>query len=295
MSTVGAIKMHLNPETFNPDVIMASGQVFRMFKQDDLYYVYSADKALTFRPIDDDYYNWEFYSTPQDWARYWGFYFDLISDYNEYNKKIKRSKDEFLLKALEHSKGMRILRQDLWETLVTFIISQQNNIPKITKTVQILCDKFGTVDKHEIAMTGEFVEFHKFPTIEQICVLSVEELSDGTMLGYRAEYILKLAQDIQKRKFGLKKLSTLPYEEAIEKLQTVRGIGLKVSNCVALYGLHLMESYPIDTWMNKIIKEDYPQHPSTAEYLKYINSKFKGFQGYVQQIQFYYKRSLKNS
>lgn len=293
MQKVKTIQMTLNPETFNPDVIMKSGQVFRMYKQTDrleFYFAYSGDKAISFRKIKEGV--WNFYTTQEDWAKFWYFYFDLVTDYTVFNKKIQRSSDDFLKKSLEFSKGMKILKQDLWETMVTFIISQQNNIPKITKTVNLLCENFGTLEYHETDSVGSFRNYYAFPTVDQIANLSIEKLSDGTMLGYRAEYILKLAQDIQKRKFSLKKLPDLSYGEAIEKLQSVRGIGLKVSNCISLYGLHLMESYPIDTWMSKIIKDDYSQYESVPDYLEYINSKYKGFQGYVQQLQFFYKRNL---
>lgn len=290
MQKTKVITLQLDSEIFNPDTIINSGQVFRMFKNDGFYFAYSGNKAISFRKIQKNI--WNFYTTQEDWTEYWYSYFDLSTDYTEFNNEILKSNDNFLKNSLNFSKGMRILKQDLWETMVTFIISQQNNIPKITKTVNILCEKFGTPCYHEIDSIGSLRLYYTFPTVDQIANLSIEKLSGGTMLGYRAEYILKLAQDIQKRKFSLKKLSTLPYDNAIENLQTVKGIGLKVSNCIALYGLHLMESYPIDTWMSKIIKDNYSQYNSTSEYLRYINSNYKGFQGYVQQLQFYYKRNL---
>lgn len=290
MQKIKTIQMTLNPETFNPDTIIKSGQVFRMYKDGEFYFAYSGDKAISFKEIQEGV--WNFYATQEDWAKFWYFYFDFITDYTVFNKKILRGNDDFLKKSLEFSKGMRILKQDLWETMVTFIISQQNNIPKITRTINILCEKFGTLNYHEIDSVGSLRNYYAFPTVEQIANLSIENLSDGTMLGYRAEYILKLAQDIQKRNYSLKKLTTLSYEEAIKKLQSVKGIGIKVSNCIALYGLHLMESYPIDTWMAKIIENDYSQYSNTEDYMRYINTKYKGYQGYVQQIQFLYKRNL---
>lgn len=139
---------------------------------------------------------------------------------------------------------------------------------------------------------GTMKVYHAFPTVEQIANLSLSTLQTDTMLGYRAKYILTLVQDIKNGKFKVEELYNLRYAEAITKLKTIYGVGDKVANCIALYGLHLMESYPIDTWMQKIIEQDYPQYHTTEKYLEYINSKYEGFQGYVQQLQFIFKRNF---
>lgn len=273
-------------EAFNPEVIIQSGQVFRMWKHKETYYALSGDKSIWFQKIDCK--TWEFHTNLNDWINFWWDYFDFSSDYSGINTKIMNCSDDFLKKSLENSQGMRILKQDLWETIITFIISQQNNIPKIGKTISILCSKFGT--KHEA--TTEMIEYYSFPTAEQIANLRLSDLQNGTMLGYRAEYILKFAQAVQNEEINLNSLFSLNYEEAMRKLQTIKGIGLKVSNCICLYGLHLMESYPIDTWMSKIISQDYAQF-TQEEYLFYINSEYKSYQGYIQQLQFFYKRNFK--
>lgn len=285
------IQMYLPINSFNPEVIMKSGQVFRMIKDEEnfRYYAYSGDKAISFRNTHGDF--WNFYTSLNDWESFWIEYFDLPTNYSKFNTKIRKSKDKFLQNSLLLSSGMRILKQDLWETLISFIISQQNSIPKITKTINILCERFGTLDYFQTDSVGTLKNYYKFPTPGQISILSLSELQSGTMLGYRAEYILKIAQDVQNERFELNKLYSLNCEDAIKKLQTIKGVGPKVANCVSLYGLHLMESYPIDTWMEKIISEDYSQY-SSKDYMKYINSKYTGFQGYIQQIQFYFKRNF---
>lgn len=287
------IIMNLPREIFNPDIIIQSGQVFRMVKSDEplgWYYAYSGDKAVSFRNTHDC--EWNFYvSSYEDWD-FWQDYFDLGTLYSTYNGIIRKSKDKFLQKALSYAVGMRILKQDLWETMVTFIISQQNNIPKITKTVNILCERFGESKVFQADTVGTMKVYHAFPTVEQIANLSLSTLQTDTMLGYRAKYILTLAQNIKNGKFKVEGLYNLRYAEAMTKLKTIYGVGDKVANCVALYGLHLMESYPIDTWMQKIIEQDYPQCHTTEKYLEYINSKYEGFQGYVQQLQFIFKRKF---
>lgn len=284
------IDIKMPKERLNPDTIIKSGQVFRMYKlQSNVYVAYTGDSAVSFRWSDKNQ-SWQFFTSWKDWEDIWKPYFDLNTNYQKFNKAIMSSSDEFLKSALSHSEGMRILHQDLWETLVTFIISQQNNIPKIQKTVEVLCRNYGNVSWFSLP-DGTKQKFYTFPTAEQIADLSLPNFIDGSFLGFRAKYILNLARDVRKGTIDLNKMSSLSYLEAVEQLQAIYGVGPKIANCTTLYGLHMMESYPIDTWMKRIIEEDYSQY-SKEEYLKYINESYKGFQGYVQQLQFYYKRLL---
>ena len=281
MNTSVCIK--LTDSEFNPEVIMKSGQIFRMYKKSDgLYHVYSRDNAIVFK-YDQANKFWRFYVNQWDWQNFWVNFFDLETDYSVVNKKIMKSKDDFLKKSLEWGKGMRILHQDLWETLISFIISQQNSIPKIQKTIEILCKNWGS--KQSYVTPNGIQYFYSFPTPERIANLSLETLRDGTMLGYRAKYILNLSKDVKSNKFRLDKLLNKDYEETMKMLQSINGVGPKISNCVGLYGLHLMESYPIDVWMSKVITEDYPQFDTTKQYLQYINTDYKGFQGYILLLQ----------
>jgi N-glycosylase/DNA lyase len=112
---------------------------------------------------------------------------------------------------------------------------------------------------------------------------------DGTALGYRADYIKGISERVAAGMLDIEAISKLPYADAMEALLKIKGIGPKVANCIMLYGFHFMESYPIDTWMKKIISEDYSDYTKEA-YLDYINKEYPRFQGYVQQLQFYHKR-----
>lgn len=286
--------INLSKNEFNPDVIIESGQVFRMFKDADGYHAYSGNKAIAFRPMhtSDGKDWWEFQCSKEDWVSFWSDYFDLTTDYARFNRIIEHSNDEFLKNALNSASGMRILHQDLWETIITFIISQQNNIPKIKKTVEKLCFNYGNILSYPCGF-NKTKTFYTFPTAEKIANLRLEELQDGSYLGYRAKYILELARAVQKGRVDLTEIVSLNYTDALRELQTIKGIGPKVANCITLYGLHHMESYPVDVWMKRIIEEDYSEY-TEKEYLKYINGHYRGFQGYVQQLQFFYKRKMKN-
>lgn len=270
----------LEAEEFNPEVIMNSGQVFRMQVETkgadgipDTYSAYSGDNDVVFY-LNKDTDQWDFVCKESQWD-FWQNYFDFDTDYRRFNNTIRKSDDQFLKDALKDSFGMRILRQDLWEVFISYLISQNNNIPKIKKSIQILCDRYS--------------DGIHFPAAQVLAYVPEEELADGTALGYRASYISSVAGAVCDGKLDIESISRLSYDEAYAALIQIKGIGPKVANCIMLYGFHFMESYPIDTWMKKIISEDYSKY-SRDEYLSYINTAYLGYQGYVQQLQFYHKR-----
>ncbi len=273
----------LTAEEFNPEVIMNSGQVFRMKRETkgadgmpDTYSACSGDNDIYFY-LNRDKDTWDFVCEEKQWE-FWQRYFDFDTDYIAFNNKIRSSNDKYLKDALKDSFGMRILRQDLWEVFISYVISQNNNIPKIKKSIQVLCDRYS--------------DGIHFPKPETLAYIPETELMDGTALGYRADYIIGISKNVVAKELDIEKISKLSYDEAYRKLLEIKGIGPKVANCIMLYGFHFMESYPIDTWMKKIITEDCSSY-SKDEYLKYVNDCYSGYQGYVQQLQFYHKRKSK--
>ena len=273
----------LTAEEFNPEIIMNSGQVFRMRKETagadgmpDTYSACSGDNDVYFY-LNKEKDTWDFTCEESQWD-FWYSYFDFGTDYTSYNKLIRLSNDKFLKDSLKDAFGMRILKQDLWEVFISYVISQNNNIPKIKKSIQILCDRYS--------------DGIHFPKADVLAFIPEVELMNGTALGYRADYIKGISERVAAGMLDIEAISKLPYQEAMDALLKIKGVGPKVANCIMLYGFHFMESYPIDTWMKKIIAEDYSDF-NNKDYLNYINNNYAGFQGYVQQLQFYHKRSLK--
>lgn len=274
-------KKNLTAEEFNPEIIMNSGQVFRMKRETkgadgmpDTYSACSGDNDVYFY-LNKDEDVWEFVCEENQWD-FWQRYFDFETDYVKYNELIRGGNDKFLKESLMDAFGMRILRQDLWEVFISYVISQNNNIPKIKKSIQILCDRYS--------------DGIHFPKPETLAYIPEAELMDGTALGYRADYIIGISKQVVEGKLDILKISQMSYADAYGALLKIKGIGPKVANCIMLYGFHFMESYPIDTWMKKIITEDYSNYTKN-DYLEYINGSYSGFQGYVQQLQFYHKRN----
>lgn len=183
--------------------------------------------------------------------------------------------DAFLREAAAEAVGVQILTQDLWETLVSFVISQNNNIPRIKKLIVKLCDKFG----EEKEIDGR--TFHTFPTPEQ---LSGKNLS-GLGLGYRDKYVEKLAQNVADGRIDLNALEEMDTEKARTYLKSIYGIGNKVADCVLLFGLHRVEAFPVDTWIRQVIDEHYGG--------KFPIEHYEGHAGIIQQFIFYYMQQNK--
>ena len=253
-----------NPAYFNLQTIMNSGQCFRIFEpRPDVYDVLSMDKWV--RVYHAAILNMYTFDCPDADDLYWKTYFDLDQDYQIYFDTIYNSNDSFLKSAADYGSGMRILRQSYWETIVSFIISQNNNIPRIKKSIEMFCWKFGK------PITKYGITRFSFPYKSDLMNIKLEDLSD-LGLGYRDKYI-----------YGVCVCSPSLLEP--DKLLKVPGIGPKVASCIRLFGCHEMDKYPIDTWIKKLINEIYEGHFDATPY--------SGFKGFIQQLQFYYYRHLK--
>ncbi len=177
----------------------------------------------------------------EDFHNIWKSYFDLDNDYNEIRKEISELCPK-LVCALESMDGIRILAQEPWEALCSFIISQNNNIPRIKGIVTRLCEGFG-----EKGENG-----YSFPSAERIAQCSTEELAP-LRAGFRAAYISDAARKISERKIVLEDMYTMPMDECRKKLMEIKGVGPKVAECTLLYGLHRLDAFPVDVWMKKAL------------------------------------------
>lgn len=226
-------------------------------------------------------------------------YFDLETNYEKEISSLVRTsliEDKFACDSIEAGKGIRILRQDLWETLVSFIISQRNNIPKIKKSIVKLCDVAGSSaevpnpEKFGMPYLYRSESLMMFPTPEQV-VKHQGEIRENCSLGYRSDYIIKLASDVSlfnqrnvsKTYTGC--LENLSKDAQMATLLNIRGVGPKVANCVMLFGLHRLENFPIDVWVERISNTYYNGKIDPKKYGKYA--------GLIQQYMFYNIRNTK--
>ena len=207
----------------------------------------------------------------------WREYFDLAADYRAIRCGIDPDSDPFLYKAAESEKGIRILRQDPWEITVSFIISQNRNIPAIKRSVEALCRLAG--DEH-IDSRGE--TFYSFPNPEAVLSLSEDTLS-RCRLGYRDKYVIAAAKAACESVFSPERMGTMPDEELNRALTELYGVGPKVASCIALYGFHRLDAFPVDTWIRKALRNEYPDG--------FPFERFRPYNGVLQQYIFAYYRN----
>lgn len=260
-------------ENFSLKDILDCGQSFRFKQQEDesfegvvgnrLIKVKQNGTDLVFYNCDVDTYK----SSIEN-------YFALDIDYN--NIKQILSQDETLKKTIEYAPGIRVMNQDLWETLCTFIISQNNNIKRITGIVDRFCSLYGT------QLPG-FDDLYMFPTCDQIACLTVEDMAP-LRAGFRAKYLIDAAQKVQIGQVDLEKVISSDIEQGREILQKIYGVGPKVAECTLLFGAKKAEAFPIDVWMKRAMSELFPD--GLPEYaLQYA--------GIAQQYIFHYARMMK--
>jgi N-glycosylase/DNA lyase len=189
--------------------------------------------------------------------------------------------DGFLKEAAGYGYGIRILRQDFFEMMISFIISQNKNIPAIKNCIEALCRKYGAPITDGVP--GDF-EAYAFPTPEALAVAGKEELR-SLKVGYRDAYILSAAQAVVQEILQPDQLRGWSDIQAKKALMEIHGIGEKVANCICLYGLHHIGLFPVDVWIKRIFKEIYQEafHPNLYE----------GYMGIIQQYMFYYMRNRK--
>lgn len=248
------------------------GQAFRWKERDGIWhgvigkraYDISADEnGIVFYAVDDE----EFDSVLS-------VYFDIERDYTSLTELF--SEDGNLKTAVTAYPGIRILRQEPWEALCSFIISQNNNIPRIKGIIERLCESFG-----DDIGNGDYT----FPSAEKLACLSEEDLAP-LRAGFRAKYILDAARKVSSGEVNLQKLSEIPIEEARTELMKIKGVGPKVAECALLYGCGRTEAFPVDVWVKRIMSELYPEGLPECT---------NGVQGIAQQYLFHWRRNLNTS
>lgn len=295
--------LFLQSDYFDLKQIADSGQCFRMVPLKDAqtpscFSRESSEKTTGFSVISRSrllkiYQRGEefFFHCPDEDNDYWLFYFDLKRDYQSLAASVSCD-DQYLCAAAKAGRGIRILNQNPWEMIITFVISQQKTIPKIREAVEALSRHYGSP-------IPSSPESSSFPDPYQLSKASLEELQ-ALKLGYRAKYIYRICQDAVLGHLDLSLLPAMNYSQAMEYLTKFYGIGTKVANCICLFGLHQIDAFPVDTWIQKILlkeyyNDSYSDVPKSKIYEKIVKdhfSQYKGYAGLMQQYIFFYERLL---
>lgn len=280
-----------NIHCLNPDYTLDCGQSFRWEKNFEGHWcaVVSTSAGpkyceLAFSTNKDGTSDITFFDCSKaDFENIWVPYFDLDRDYDSildtYNK------DKYLKKADKEYYGIRVTNQDPWETLCSFIISQNNNIPRIKGIIERLCENFGEPVKTIKTKDGADKILYSFPSAEALAKLEPEDLAP-IRAGFRNKYIIDAARKTANKEIDLEKLKELPLDKAEAELLKIKGVGPKVAQCVLLYGCRQADAFPQDVWVKRILSELYPMGlpPCTA-----------GTRGIAQQYLFHWRRHLEDA
>jgi len=212
----------------------------------------------------------------------WQKYLDLDTNYSQIKKKI--NVDSVMEKAIKEGEGIRLLNQEFFETVISFIISQNNNIPRIKGIVEKFCNRFGE------RIEGEFYSFPQAEKLKGITEKDLEFLKSG----YRASYICDAIEKISRNEIDLDILKNAPIEEARKEISRIKGVGPKVADCILLFSVKRGEVFPTDVWMKRVLTQLYGFNDLTPEKINaFAKEKFGKYAGYAQQYLFYSMRSFK--
>lgn len=265
-----------NTKDFDPKDILECGQIFRYFKCGDSYIVQSTNKLAKITKINNC-----FVIETKD-VDYFENFFDLKTDYTNIKKVLER--DDFLSQVIKKGEGIRILKNDFYEVVISFVISANNNIARIKQIIERLCVSCGERIENNI---------YAFPKLEKLCEKDLN-FFNSLKAGYRGKYLYKLVKELQV--LGLDKLKNLDTKSCRRELIKLSGVGPKVADCILLFGLGRKDVFPVDTWIEKVYHRYYESGlKNRCKISEYFVEKYGDYSGYVQQYLFYAQRELKDN
>ncbi len=269
---------------FNVEQIFECGQCFHFEKLDEMDYVtvaygkllrisQIADKVILHNTDNNEYNN------------IWRKYLDMDTDYG-YIKSWLIKKDKRLKEAVDSTYGIRILRQEFHEMLMSFIISQNNQIPRIKQLVAAISERYGS-------LVGEInnKSYYSFPSVEKLLEITEDDYRN-IKTGFRAPYLVSAAKALE---LGMSEetFNDMTYEVAKAELMKIKGVGDKVANCILLFALGYRNAFPVDVWIKRIMEQVYFKEETPKEkIMTFAEEKFGEYGGYAQQYLFYYARSF---
>lgn len=271
--------LELNVECFNLKYTLECGQCFRWeCIEDNTYIGVIEDRVIKIKQQGNKLLIWSSLTTNLEQAV--SKYFDLNKDYSFLEKEIAKI-DKNVEESLKYSSGIRILNQPLFETIISYIISANNNIKRISRSVKDISRKYGK------KVLFENNEYYLFPTLEEIANITIDDLLEcGT--GFRARYIKNVINYFLDNKNFLMNLENMDTETARKSLMSLMGVGPKVADCILLFSLKRGEVFPIDVWVKRIMEKLYfKDNTSIKEISEYAKDKFGKYAGIVQQHLFH--------
>ena len=276
----------LKVERFNLKYTLECGQCFRWKKINDFEYIgVIKDRVVKIKQINDELIVSS--NNNDDLENVVRNYFDLDTDYQFIEDTISKI-DEKIKCAVKNTTGIRILNQDFFETLMSYIISANNNIPRISKSVDLISEKYGK------EVIFEDKSYYLFPTFDQLENVTEEEFRKCGV-GFRARYLKQAVEDVLNNNIDIDNITCMDTEKIKERLINLMGVGPKVADCILLFACNKKEVFPVDVWVERIMTNLYFDNIKTnkKEILEYANKNFGTYAGIIQQHLFYNVREGK--
>lgn len=276
MSLLAIIKIS---DDFDMKKIADSGQCFRAVEvKSGVFRFVTRNSVVYMKKLGEGKFDAS--CTSAEWVKTWADYFDLHTSYSKIREQLIQSSagkpyEGYMKEALEFGRGIRILKQEPFEALISFIISQRKNIPAIRTTVDAMCNKFGR------GIGTPYEKIHFFPDIHTLAPTTLFDMQE-LALGYRSAYVRDAIEKVNNRTVDLETLHELDDTQLLEVFQRIRGVGPKVAACVALYAYHRLNVMPIDVWIQRAIDEDFSGNNVFYEFAEYA--------GILQLYVFFFKR-----
>lgn len=262
-----------NLQDFNVIQTLNCGQIFRFSIDGNRAEVYSQNKKAELITERDKIV------IKTKYVDFFENFFDLKTNYESIKNKLRT--DAFLSVAVDFGYGIRIINNDAFEMIISYIISANNNINRIKKSIEYLCSRFGE----------NMGDYFAFPSLEALKTASVEDFKSAG-LGYRAEQMYYTVQNLTNE--DVENLKLMSKDEQLKFLMSLKGVGEKVANCIMLFGLGVKDVFPVDTWINKVYnKLTNSNETDRRKITKILTDKYGELSGYAQQYFFYYFRDNK--
>lgn len=273
-------------ENFDARAIFTCGQAFRWYEEKDgsfttvhlgrVLNVLNEENRVVFKG-----------TNLEEFKEIWVDYFDLNTNYKEIRKIL--SGNEILVNAMEYGKGIRILNQNHFEMLISFIISANNMIPRIKKSIEVISIRYG-----KFICEDENRKYYSFPTVEELSNATVEDLREFAKVGFRDKRIFDTVNMILNDKIDLNSFESLETDILREELLKFSGVGNKVADCIMLFSYKRGEVFPVDVWIKRVMEELFiKQETPVKKIAKEADRIFGKYAGYAQQYLFYYGREEK--
>lgn len=276
-------KVIFSHDEFHPKHILECGQAFRWYREaDESYTLVAHNRVINIKYVDEKIIISG--TNESEFRDLWYRYFDLETDYSQIKRELPINED--LLEASEYGYGIRILNQDIYETIISFIISANNMIPRIKASIEKISNLYG-----EKIGEDENREYYSFPQKEILACADPLEIREKCRVGFRNVRIVETSRLLLQPDFAENRLKELPTSELRQKLMELPGVGPKVSDCIMLFAFKRSEVFPVDVWIKRVMETLFiNKDVKPKEVVEYANMLFGKNAGYAQQYLFYYGR-----